>query len=183
MLTVPNVITVLRMLLIPFIVYLLFERRYGAALLLFAAAGVGDLLDGFIARRFKQISRFGAVLDPIADKLTLLAAVVVLAWQSLMPAWLAAAIVARDLIIVAGALAYRLLIGPVRIAPTLLSKLNTLLEFVLVAVILANAAGWVNARAWVSPLFVLVLFTVALSGINYVWAWGWKAAEAARRAD
>jgi cardiolipin synthase len=181
MLTVPNVITVARTLLIPVIAYFVSERSYAVALLLFVAAALGDGLDGFIARRFNQISRFGAVLDPIADKLTLLAMVLLLAWQLLIPAWLAAAIVARDLIIVSGALAYRLLIGPLRIAPTLLSKLNTLLEFVLVAVVLAGAAGWVDVRAWVSLLFLVVFLTVALSGINYVWVWAWKAAKAARR--
>jgi cardiolipin synthase len=182
MMTVPNLITLLRVLLIPLLVYFLAKRGYGSALLVFVAAALSDLLDGFIARRFKQISSLGAALDPVADKLMMLAAVILLASQGLLPVWLAVAIVVRDIVIVSGAAAYRWLISQVEIAPTLLSKLNTFLEFCIVSAVLASAAGLVDLQAWLPPFFVMVFLTVTVSGLHYVWVWGRKAARNARRA-
>src|SRR5437870_10573200 len=96
--------------------YYLVLQAYAMALLIFLVAALSDLADGYIARRFKLTSALGAALDPIADKLNMLVATVLLAWQELIPIWLAVAIVARDIVIVAGALAYRVAIGRVEIA-------------------------------------------------------------------
>lgn len=183
MLTVPNIITLLRVLLVPVIVVLVVERSYGAALAVFLLSALSDLLDGVIARRFNRMSRFGALLDPIADKLTMLAAVIVLTWQDLLPLWLATAIVMRDVVIVGGALAYHLLFGRVEMAPSLLSKLNTLLEFALVCMVLAAAAGHAAVRPGLAPAFVLVFLTVTASGLHYVWEWSRRAARQARRGE
>lgn len=181
MLNVPNLITLARLALVPVIAYLLWQGAYGIALAVFLGAALSDFLDGVIARTFDQRSALGAALDPVADKLAMFVATVVLAVQGLLPLWLAVAIVLRDVVIVAGALAYRATVGPVEIAPTKLSKVNTFIEFGVLLAVMANAAAWIDAGAWLGPLFVLVFVTVAVSGAQYVWVWGRKAARDARR--
>jgi cardiolipin synthase len=171
----PNLITFLRLALVPAVAYALFVRAYDAALPLFLVAALSDTADGYIARRFHVTSRLGAALDPIADKLSMLAATLVLAWQELVPLWLAAAIVVRDVVIVVGALAYRAALGHLDIAPTLLSKLNTVVEFTLLLVVMAGAAGWIDVDRWIGPAFALTGVTVIGSGVQYVWLWGRKA--------
>lgn len=171
---VPNILTILRLLLVPVIGLALLERAYGIALALFLAAALTDLADGIIARRFGIVSRLGATLDPVADKLNMLVATVLLAWQDLLPLPLALAIVARDAVIVTGALAYRAAVGHVQIAPTFLSKLNTFLEFGVLLLVMARAAGWFEAP-WLPALYAIVFLTVIASGAQYVWLWGRKA--------
>ena len=182
MLNVPNALTLLRLALVPWMAWLLLERAYDAALGVFLAAALTDLLDGYIARRFGLVSRLGATLDPIADKLSMFAATLLLAWQGLLPIWLAVAIVLRDVVIVGGALAYRYRHGHVDIAPTFLSKVNTFIEFGVLLVVMAGGAGWLDAGDWMPAVFALVLATVVASGAQYVWIWGWKAAHEGRRA-
>ena len=178
----PNVITVVRVLLVPVFAYLLFRENFGWALAVFMAAAFSDFADGAIARHYRLVSEFGARLDPIADKFTMLTATVLLAWQGWLPLWLAAAIVLRDLVIAGGAIAYRLVVGHVEMEPTWLSKINTALEFTALAGLLAHAAALIDVSDWLQPLFVLVCLTVTLSGTQYVWIWSRKAA-AARRAQ
>jgi len=177
MLNVPNVITLVRLALVPVTAWLLWQGAYGLALLVFLSAAVSDFLDGVIARTFDQASTFGATLDPIADKLNMFVATVMLAWQGLLPLWLAVAIVLRDVVIVSGALVYRARIGHVEIAPTALSKINTFIEFGALLLVMAHAAAWIDVSAWLPAVFVLVFATVLASGAQYVWVWGWKAAR------
>jgi cardiolipin synthase len=179
-LTVPNVITVLRALLIPVIVVYLYRRDFGPALALFLVAAIGDMLDGLIARLLDQRSKLGAILDPAVDKLTTLAVVVVAAWLGIFPVWLAGAAILRDVVIVGGASAYRLLFGSLEVAPTLLSKVNTFLEFGAIALTLAHASDLLDAGRWLSALYVAVLCTIVASGAQYVWSWSGKAARARR---
>ena len=181
MLNVPNVITLVRLALVPVTAWLLWQGAYGPALVVFLSAAVSDFLDGVIARRFDQASVFGAMLDPIADKLNMFVATVMLAWHGWLPLWLAAAIVLRDVVIVSGALVYRAKLGHVEIAPTRLSKVNTFIEFGVLLSVMAHAAAWVDAAAWLPAVFVLVFATVLASGAQYVWVWGWKAASETRR--
>ena len=171
----PNLLSVARLALIPVVAWQLAVGAYEVALPLFLAAALTDFADGYIARRFRLTSRLGALLDPVADKLTMLVATLILAWQSLVPLWLAVAIIARDVVIVAGALAYRGLVGKVDIAPTLASKLNTVVEFAMLLATMAAAAGWLRAPRWLEALFALTLATVLASGAQYVWIWGRKA--------
>lgn len=180
MLNIPNTITLVRLALVPVTGWLLWQGAYGLALIVFLSAAVSDFLDGVIARRFDLRSRLGATLDPIADKLNMFVATVLLAWQGLLPLWLAAAIVLRDVVIVGGALAYRVMVGHVEIAPTLLSKVNTFIEFGVLLVVMASAAGWIDVRPWLPSIFVLVFATVVASGFQYVWVWGRKALHDAR---
>jgi cardiolipin synthase len=174
-LTLPNLITFARLGLLPVLLWSLAVREYETAFWLFVAASVGDGLDGFLARRLNQMSRLGAVLDPIADKLTILGIAWILAAEGVLPVWIAALMTLRDLVIVSGALAYRQLVGSLEMAPTRLSKLNTVLEFVLLACALMLANRWIPAEPWLSPYLYLVACTVVGSGAQYVWVWGRKA--------
>jgi cardiolipin synthase (CMP-forming) len=175
MLELPNIITLVRIGLVPIMAYYLVIETYRIALPIFLIVALSDLADGYIARKFKLASRLGATLDPIADKLSMLVATLLLAWQALLPIWLAIAIVARDTVIVLGALAYRLMLGRVEIAPTRLSKLNTAIEFTVLLLVMAAAAGWFDAGAWTAAVFMVVFATVIASGAQYVWLWGRKA--------
>jgi cardiolipin synthase len=180
MLNIPNTITLVRLALVPVTGWLLWRGTYGLALVVFLTAAISDFLDGVIARRFDLKSSLGATLDPIADKLNMFVATVLLAWQGLLPLWLAAAIVLRDVVIVGGALAYRMLVGHIEIAPTMLSKVNTFIEFGVLIAVMASAAGWIDAKPWLPVIFALVFATVAASGLQYIWIWGRKALRDAR---
>ncbi len=177
MINIPNAITLVRLALVPVTAWLLWDGRYGWALTVFLTAAVSDFLDGAIARTFNQSSDFGAALDPVADKLNMFVATVLLAWQGFLPLWLASAIVLRDVVIVSGAVAYRVRAGHIKIAPTMLSKLNTVIEFTVLLLVMASAAAWIDAGAWLSIVFMLVFATVVASGAQYVWVWGRKAAQ------
>ncbi len=137
---VPNAVTLVRLLLIPVLVMLLARRDYAAAFAAFFISALSDFADGVIARRWNARTRFGAIADPVLDKLTMLSVTLTLAVQGLLPLWLVAAIVARDLVIVGGALAYHYSVGRYNMAPTLLSKINTAIEFFTLAMVLGGAA-------------------------------------------
>ena len=143
----PNLLTLLRLALVPVMAYYAWSGEYAIALPIFLLAALTDLADGYLARRFKLVSKLGALLDPVADKLNMLVATVVLAWQSHIPLWLAIAIIGRDVIIVVGALAYRIARGHLDIKPTRLSKVNTAIEFAVLLLVMAAAAGWIEATA------------------------------------
>jgi cardiolipin synthase len=178
----PNLITALRFVLIPVLVLVLIEHRYVEAFALFVVSALSDLADGLIARRWNLRTRLGAIADPLADKLTMLAVTLVLAAQALIPAWLALAIVGRDLLIVSGAVAFHWFVGRVDMAPIRMSKFNTVLEFCVLSALLADAAGAIEVTALLPPLFVLVTVTIVGSGAQYVWVWGRRAWHARRRA-
>ena len=178
----PNAITVLRAALIPLLAWLLVRGDHAAALLLFVASGLSDLADGWIARRFDMRTRFGAVADPLADKLTMLTAALLLAVQGWLPWWFALLVVGRDLVIVAGAAAYHFAIGEVEMAPSWISKLNTALEFVCLAGVLALAAGHLGEGPWYPALLYATAATVVASGASYVVIWGRKAMRSRRAA-
>lgn len=180
-LTVPNLITFARLGLLPVLLWMLAIREYEIAFWLFVAASLGDGLDGWLARKLDQMSRLGALLDPIADKLTILGIAWILATEGILPVWIAALMSLRDLIIVAGALAYRQVVGALEMAPSRLSKLNTMLEFLLLALALMLANRWIAAEPWLTPYLAVVTFTIVASGGQYVWVWGHKARDHADR--
>lgn len=182
-LTIPNLITFARLGLLPLLLWLLAVREYAAAFWLFIAASIGDGLDGFLARRLDQHSRLGAMLDPIADKLTILGIAWILATEGLLPVWIVALMSLRDLVIVSGALAYRHFVGALEMAPTLLSKFNTVLEFVLLALIQMAAIGWIDSAPWLPAYLAVLVVTIVGSGAQYVWIWGRKARAHARARD
>lgn len=164
-------ITLLRFLLAPLLVWLLLEQHYLAALGVFLVGSISDALDGYIARHYQQATPLGALLDPLADKLLIGCGVLLLAWQGLFPLWLLAAVLLRDVIIVGGALAYQRLTGSLEIAPLMISKVNTALQFTLVLAILVHAEGFSMAATLLTPLTWLTFATTLLSGIQYVHIW------------
>jgi len=167
----PNLITAGRILLVPVLIYFLHEHQYGAALIVFLVAGLSDGLDGFIAKRWGYTSRTGAILDPVADKLLMVSAYVMLAFVHKLPFWLVLAVVSRDALIVGGYLVYTSIHGPVHMRPSLISKLNTVLQIALVlAVLSASSLAWPPA-GWLDPLGWAVLITTVFSGLHYLWIW------------
>jgi len=177
---IPNIITCLRLaLIVPVAIALLFEY-YEAALALFVVAGLSDALDGFLARRYGWISRFGSITDPLADKLLLVVCFFVLTWLEHIPLWLLIVVVSRDLIILSGALAYHYLYGPYEMEPTFLSKVNTLMQIFLVTLILLHLIFDVPPLAWINTIVLTVLITSLLSLAQYVWEWTLRALRARR---
>ena len=167
----PNLITLSRVALVPALILLLHEHRYGAALGVFVVAGVSDALDGYLAKRWQVQSQFGAVLDPVADKLLLVTAYVMLTLSGHIPFWLTLAVASRDVLIVGGYLVYTSHAGPVHMRPSILSKLNTLLQISLVALLLAKLAAGIRVPLLVSAMIYAVLVSTMASGLHYLWSW------------
>ena len=171
-LTVANQLTLLRMLLIPAFVILVLYGRIGWALVTFVAAGITDLLDGLIARRAGQKTTLGAWLDPMADKLLLVSAFVVLTvpdtgLQYRLPLWLTILVISRDLAIVLTVAVVNLAIGRKTFAPSLLGKTATAVYiFTCVTVLTANYLGggeaFVGTTIWVSAIITV------MSALHYV---------------
>ena len=172
--TLPNLLTLLRLALAPVVAMAVLSHRPWIALALAAAAGAADGLDGWIARRWRQRSTLGAWLDPIADKILLASAWAALSLEGAAPGWLVAAILGRDLVIVAGALAYEFLVGRLAIAPSLLSKWTTALQIAgALALIASMGHPWPPVLLRVVEALVFA-FTVA-SGAHYVLVWSARA--------
>ncbi|MFH7319496.1 CDP-diacylglycerol--glycerol-3-phosphate 3-phosphatidyltransferase [Desulfurivibrio sp. D14AmB] len=129
---IPNLITVIRILLVPVLAIFLLEEQYGYALLIFIIAGVSDGLDGFLARLLKQKTRLGAILDPLADKALLITSYIILAVVGVIPQWLTVLVVSRDLIILAGFGILMLNNSKLQIEPTYTSKLTTVFQLITV---------------------------------------------------
>ena len=164
----PNVICLIRIALIWPIAAALNAGEQLAALSLFIAAAVSDGLDGYLAKRFDWTSELGKVLDPLADKLLLVTVFIESAWLGLIPWWLSAAVVARDVMIGLGALVYRLWFGPLHGRPTALSKINTAVQLLYVMLVMLNAASGLPPREMLDAAAALTLATTVLSGLHYV---------------
>jgi cardiolipin synthase len=173
----PNIISFLRLLAVMPVVYLLLEREFGWALALFAAAGLSDGLDGFLAKHYGWQSRLGGILDPLADKTLLVACFLVLGSLALIPVWLVVAVISRDLLIVGGATLYNFRVEELQAAPILTSKLNTLVQILLLLAVMANAGPWPLPGRVIDVLVWSCLATVLVSGAQYVWVWSRKAME------
>lgn len=159
------------MVLIVPIVLALNAHNYDIALLLMFLAGLSDGLDGYLAKRFDWRSRIGGLLDPLADKLLLVSVFIALASIGLAPVWLALVVIGRDIVILLGALAYTILIGPVQPAPTRISKVNTALQLLFLVFAIAYAAfGW-PPRISVVVTGAGVLVVSLVSGMDYVLHW------------
>ncbi|WP_222937678.1 CDP-alcohol phosphatidyltransferase family protein [Spartinivicinus ruber] len=170
---IPNVLTVIRLLLVIPVALALWWRAYQLAFALFVVAGLSDGLDGFLARRFNWHSRFGAMVDPLADKLLLVVTYIVLTLTAVIPWWLTAVILSRDIIIVSGAIAYHHLVGPYDFKPTMLGKLSTFCQILLAVLLIIHLAMLINLSAWLTDSLMLLTLTVTiLSGADYVWVWG-----------
>lgn len=176
--TVPNLLTVFRMVLIPVFVTLIFYQRFVWALAVFVIAGFTDGLDGLLARRFDQRSQLGTILDPIADKLMMVTAFVVLSLRSVFPQpvpghlpipfWVTVAVISRDVFIVVGAAAINVMTGFRGFRPSMLGKISTTVQIVGIAAIMF-AASFPYGTGYYLPTVYFVIFTFAVfSGLHYV---------------
>ena len=176
--TVPNVLTVFRMVLIPVFVSLLFYQRFLLALCVFVTAGLTDGLDGLLARRFDQKSQLGTILDPIADKLMLVTAFIVLSMRSVFPPpipshlpvpfWVTVAVISRDVFIIVGAAAINIVTGFRGFRPSLLGKINTTVQIVSIGIIMLAASVPYGTGYYLPTLYVTVFCFAVLSGAHYV---------------
>jgi cardiolipin synthase (CMP-forming) len=168
LLNFPNALTLLRIVLIPFILALLSKHRYTYALYLFGVAALTDGLDGAVARWFDMRTEIGAYLDPFADKLLLVSAFVVLTIENSFPAWLLGVVLIRDIVIVFGYFMFAFFTGerpPMR--PTFLGKASTFLQ--LLCVIGALARAGVKCPLYWNCLLYLTMAVTASAGLHYAY--------------
>lgn len=165
----------MRLVLVFPLIFLLWQELYATALLIFFIAGISDGLDGYLAKKYQWTSVFGAVADPIADKLLMVSSYFVMCWQLHLPWWLFVLILIRDLVIVGGGLFYHHLFGVKEVVPTYLSKTNTFLQILLVLEVMFGLAFDLELGIFTEWLIYLVTFTTIASGIQYSTIWGYKA--------
>jgi cardiolipin synthase (CMP-forming) len=168
----PNLITLFRLLLVPLTIWLIVEGRYLSAFCCFLVAGLSDAVDGFIARRFNQRTRIGALLDPLADKALLVSVYVTLGIAAQLPDWLVILVVFRDIMIVGGFLFVTILGYQAIWKPLAISKLNTVLQIVLAGLTLARLGLAFDDRGSGMVLVFVVMATTILSGTAYLVRWG-----------
>jgi len=171
----PNAISLLRIALVAPILMLILDGSFGWALALFWLAGFSDGVDGYLAKRFNWHTRLGALLDPVADKLLVAGLFITFAYTGDIPVWLAAVVILRDVVIVAGATVYNFLVRPVQGEPTRVSKLNTALQLLFLLFVISRAGfGWPD-EITITVLGASVLITVVISGVDYVLSWSRRA--------
>jgi cardiolipin synthase len=135
--SIPNIITLGRILLVPFIVWAIASNQMEVAFAIFIVAGVSDAVDGFLAKRFDMASELGALLDPLADKALLVSIYVALGIWGAVPRWIVILVVSRDIMIVTAVIVSWLFGKPIPMKPLMVSKLNTVAQVALAALILA----------------------------------------------
>lgn len=178
--TTANKITILRILLIPFfVVEVLYyvktgnEAHRAVALLTFAVAAICDGVDGYIARHYNQWSELGTILDPLADKLLLVSAVVLLSFDNAphlgqIPLWLTGTIIGRDMLLLIGLIVIQITVGRVKVRPHFLGKIATVLQMVSVLwILLGWDAGW--GAQWTFGWTLSAGVCTGISGLLYVW--------------
>ncbi len=156
--TIPNIITILRFMLVPAIIYALLTGALGWALLTFLVAGISDGVDGFIARQFDQRSELGSYIDPVADKVMLVSVFVVLGYLGELPLWLVILAVSRDTLIVGAVMLATVMGNPLAMKPLFVSKANTAVQIILVAFVLTELA-------FASPFIALRNLLVVISAV------------------
>jgi cardiolipin synthase len=176
--TVPNLLTIFRMVLIPVFASLLFYQRFVLALVIFVVAGLTDGLDGLLARRFNQKSQLGTILDPIADKMMMVTSFVVLSMKSVFPQpvpshlpipfWVTIAVISRDVFILVGAASINIVTGFRGFRPSLLGKINTTVQIVAIGAIMFAASVPYGTGYYLPTVYTTVFAFAVLSGAHYV---------------
>ncbi|MFK8033636.1 MAG: CDP-alcohol phosphatidyltransferase family protein [Hyphomicrobiales bacterium] len=169
--TIPNLISIFRLLIVPLIVWLLSIQEFSIAFWLFLAAGISDAVDGFIAKKFNQTSDLGAHLDPIADKVMLVAVILTLGIQGLLPIWLVILAISRDILIVGAVILTWIINEPIPMKPLLVSKANTVAQIALVCVVMGAMAFELSLGASLNILIALVAGLTVISTIAYILGW------------
>jgi len=170
-LTIPNFITIARLLSVPLIVWLMIADRFVGAMLLFILAGISDAADGFIAKRFGTASELGSYLDPIADKALLVSVFVTLGLKGVLPAWVVVLVVSRDILIVGGIILSYLLANPVAMRPLSVSKANTVAQILLIALVLGDRSGVSIFLPLLAASVLAVAVLTAASAAAYLVEW------------
>lgn len=171
MLTVPNFLTLLRIIAIPAFLILVSNHRYAAALVLFMAAGITDTIDGVLARLTNARSDLGATMDPLADKLLLLSSFLILTWLGALPPWLLILVLTRDVVVLSGYLVIYFVSTPMEVDPTFIGKLNTFMEMFTVGFALLTLARPEIPMASVNQVTWYVTgLTTTISGVHYVYS-------------
>jgi|SRR3954470_2863112 cardiolipin synthase len=171
MLNLPNFLTLVRIVAIPFFLVLLASHLYVDALVIFVLGGVTDALDGFIARRTNQKTSLGAHLDPIADKLLLTSSFIMLGMMGALPLWLVVLVVSRDVVILAGFVFISFLVDErFEVQPTLMGKLSTLFQLLTIAVVLLMLAYSEALAPWADDVLIYIAATTTVvSGVQYLY--------------
>jgi cardiolipin synthase len=171
--SIPNLISLARLMAVPVMIYLLLNGSYFSAFWLFVAAGVSDAIDGYIAKQFGQATILGSYLDPLADKALLVGVYITLGHENLLPTWLVILVVFRDLVIIGGVVLLHISTNSVKMKPLIVSKINTAAQIFLVAIVLANLAfSQLSWSAFVLILVYIVTATTLASGGAYIVRWG-----------
>ena len=164
----PNAICLVRIALIWPTIDALYSGEYWKALALVFVCAVSDGLDGWLAKRFNWTSQLGKMLDPLADKLLLVALFLTATWMNLLPWWLTAVAVGRDVMIGLGAVIYRLWFGPLQGRPTIISKINTGMQLTVALAAILGAAAGMPTGEMVTALAIVTLITTIVSGADYL---------------
>lgn len=168
---IPNFLTILRFLLVIPILFSILNQRFLLAFFIFALASLTDALDGLLARVYSWTSYFGAIVDPLADKLLLTTSFIALGWVGQIPEWLVILVVARDLWIISGALVYRYVVGKIHFSPTLLSKINTCLQIALTIMLLVDAS-FLHISIWlIHAVMLAMLMATSITLVHYTITW------------
>lgn len=175
MIYIPNLLTLARIGMVPWLVVLLQNQQFALSLIVFVVAGLTDALDGFIAKRFNAQTYLGSLLDPLADKGLLVSSYIMLSVLGLIPFWLMVAVVFRDVIIVGGYLLMVLFFGSVKMRPLIVSKVNTFTQIAYIVLVLLALAMNSDFSAFQPILSYTVLATSVISGLAYVYIWSIKA--------
>ena len=174
---VPNFITLIRLFLVPIIIWLIFDNNLWLAFYLTLLAAISDAIDGIIAKRFNCVTKLGTFLDPIADKVLLVCLFIVLGQQGYIAAWLVILVVFRDLLIIGGALMFHTITNSLEIVPLKVSKINTVVQFGFVVGFLGIEGYRVDVDEARIILHFIVALTTILSGASYVYLWFCKVSE------
>jgi|WetSurMetagenome_2_1015567.scaffolds.fasta_scaffold114558_2 cardiolipin synthase (CMP-forming) len=166
----PNLLSLFRILITFFFILAVYHDRLDYALCLFLLQGITDLLDGFIARVMGKKTELGAYLDPIADKIMLVAAFVMLSIKHIVPQWLPVLIVSKDIGIAIGFFILYRLVGSTKPIPSILGKLATTCQIVTVLfVLLVEIFSWLNVRVYYNAFFFVTAFITLLAGFHYIY--------------
>jgi cardiolipin synthase len=164
----PNILTLARILLLPFFAAAILYGEYKIALIIFITASVTDLLDGFIARLTKQITYFGSILDPVADKFFLITSFILMSNKGLMPKWLTIIVISKDLIVVTGCIIIYFVTSKLKVKPSFWGKAASFCQFILIGLVLIFIN--INVTATIPMLvFAFVAVLTSVSGIHYIY--------------
>jgi cardiolipin synthase (CMP-forming) len=176
----PNAISIARIALVIPVVWSILHGENEAAFTLIIVAALSDAMDGLLAKRFGWTTDLGTVLDPVADKIFMAGSFIAAVWVGLIPIWITILVVMRDVVIVSGALVYRWQVGDFRSQPSVLSKINTSLQMLLVLAVVAQHYIYLP-KGTVLALVIAVAFTTLTSGTDYFIRWGRRLAHASKK--